>query len=57
MSNREFDTPAGSGGRERKLWATPRIILGTMRDAEAKGTPAAATPESHFLTNDYGRPS
>lgn len=56
MLNREIDTCADSDGAGRKFWSAPRVIVSSMRNAEAKG-PGLPTPDSHYGSIDYGNNS
>jgi hypothetical protein len=40
----------------RREWQAPRVFQGALEDSESK-THGAATPDSHYLSNDYGNTS
>ncbi len=40
----------------RREWQAPRVIESMAKDSESK-THGAATPDSHYLSNDYGNTS
>ncbi len=52
-ANFDFNAPGRAEASPRKPWASPRVILSAMGDAQSK-TPGAATPDSHFGSVDYG---
>ena len=40
----------------RRAWQTPCVIQSALGDSEVKAT-GVPTPDSHFLSNDYGSTS
>jgi hypothetical protein len=50
---RPTDEPTPPDRQPRREWQTPRVIHSRLKDTAAKGA-SNPTPDSHFLSNDYG---
>jgi len=48
-----INEPTGLDRPSRREWQTPRVVQTALEDSAVKA-PGAPTPDSHFLSNDYG---
>jgi len=52
----QINQPTSLERSSRRAWQTPRVIQSALGDSEVKVT-GVPTPDSHFLSNDYGSTS